>query len=57
MAEERARLQLAAGARALRATRRAFALCASRVRGVALDAEARLLQLGVPMLAGALWLR
>lgn len=32
--------------------RGAFELCAARVRGVALDAEMRLLQLGVPMLAG-----
>lgn len=53
MAEERARLLVADAARTLRATRAAFELCASRVRGVALDTEARLLQLGVPMLAGA----
>lgn len=53
MAQQRARRHLAAAASELRAMRGAFELCAARVRGVALDAEMRLLQLGVPMLAGA----
>ncbi|KAL4451492.1 hypothetical protein ABPG75_007154 [Micractinium tetrahymenae] len=49
VARERARLQLAAAAGQLRSLRAAFEVCAARVRGLALDAEARLLQLGVPM--------
>lgn len=52
-AQERARLRLAAAAGHLRGLRAAFEVCAARVRGLALDAEARLLQLGVPMNAGA----
>lgn len=55
VAQERARRHLAAAAGELRAMRGAFELCAARVRGVALDAEMRLLQLGVPMLAGGCW--
>ncbi|PRW20881.1 hypothetical protein C2E21_8558 [Chlorella sorokiniana] len=50
VAQERARRHLSAAAGELRAMRGAFELCAARVRGVALDAEMRLLQLGVPML-------
>lgn len=51
VAKERARLRLGAAAGELRGLRGAFEVCASRVRGLALDAETRLLQLGVPMLA------
>jgi hypothetical protein len=51
-AEARALSAVAAAAAALRATRGAWQLCAARVRGLALDAEQRLLQLGVPMNAG-----
>lgn len=52
VAEERALHAVVAAAAALRATRAAWLLCAARVRGLALDAEQRLLDLGVPMNAG-----
>ena len=46
---ERAHARLQRAARSLRSLRAAFEVCAVRVRGLALDAETRLLQLGVPM--------
>lgn len=54
MAKELALLRLAAAAGELRCLRGAFELCAARVRGLALDSETRLLELGVPMAHGAL---
>lgn len=52
VAQERARRRLCSAAGTLRGMRGAFELCEAQVRGLALDAEARLQQLGVPMNAG-----
>ncbi|KAI3437572.1 hypothetical protein D9Q98_000025 [Chlorella vulgaris] len=49
VARERATHHISTAACTLRSMRAAFQLCEARVRGLALDAEARLLQLGVPM--------